>query len=181
MGRRGPPPEPTEIKVLKGTATKKDLANTPEPAKADTAAGGFEPPDHLNAEACAEWRRVVEGYRGARLFSTVDRAALATYCTLWAVHVDAVRQLNSGGILKRAAGSKARSKSVGEVMSPYFRIMRETADQMRAYMREFGLTPAARAAFARTGDTPPQKPQEAPDGKPQGVDTGRFGDLIGSA
>lgn len=180
MGARGPQPEPIPLKVLKGTATKKEIENAPDPKDAEEA-GGFDPPDHLNAEACAEWRRVVEGYRGARIFSTVDRAALATYCTLWAAHVDAVRQLNTHGILKRAAGSKARSKASGEVVSPYFRIMRETAEQMRAYMREIGLTPASRAAFARAGESAPAKPEDAPTGKNTGVDTGDFGDLIGRA
>lgn len=180
MGKRGPQPEPLAVKVLKGTATKREIENAPQPATADVAGGGFDPPDHLNAEACAEWRRIVAGYAGARVFSTVDRAALATYCTLWSVHVDAVRQLNTHGVIKRAAGSKARSKIVGEVTSPYFRIMRETAEQMRAYMREIGLTPASRTAFARAGETAPGKPEEAPTAK-QGVDTGDFGDLIGSA
>lgn len=180
MGKRGPQPEPIGLKKLKGTATKKELANAPEPTPAEDA-GGFDPPDHLNAEACAEWRRVVEGYRGARIFSIVDRAALATYCTLWAVHVDAVRQINAHGVIKRGAGSNARSKVTGEVTSPYFRIMRETAEQMRAYMREIGLTPASRAAFARAGEQPPGKPDEAPTGAKTGVDTGAFGDLIGRA
>lgn len=53
--------------------------------------------DHLGAEARTEWDRVAHGLHALRLLETVDRAALAAYCTTYARWVQAERAIAEMG------------------------------------------------------------------------------------
>lgn len=115
----GPPPEPTQLKILKGNPGKRPL-NTAEPQPRR------EPPTcplWLLPEAKREWRRIVPELSRLGLLTVVDRAALAAYCQSWARYVDAETA---------ASASKVRLY----------------ADLMRAFLVQFGLTPASRAKLS---------------------------------
>jgi len=78
MGRRGPPPKPTALKLFAGTF-RKDRAPKREPKPAQTK--GFpKPPSFLGQIAKQEWRRVVPELHKLGILTKVDRAALAAYC-----------------------------------------------------------------------------------------------------
>ena len=133
MGRRGPAPKPTELKRLEGNPGKRAL-NTLElryAAKAPPC------PKHLTGEARKEWRRISRELLAANLLQVVDRAALAAYCQAWARWVDAELKMQEDGFRMVATTDKGY-----EHVSPWFQVSTQALKQMKAFLVEFGLTPA---------------------------------------
>lgn len=135
MGRRGPAPKPTELKRLEGNPGKRAL-NTREPRYAAKAPPC---PKHLTGEARKEWRRVSRELLAAKLLQVVDRAALAAYCQAWARWVDAELKMQEDGFRMVATTDKGY-----EHVSPWFQVSTQALKQMKAFLVEFGLTPASR-------------------------------------
>lgn len=134
MGRRGPAPEPTALKRLKGNPGKRAL-NDSEPRPAATMPRC---PSHLQGEARAEWKRVAKTLHQSGLLTQVDRAALAIYCQAWARWVKAEAQVaRHGEVVKSAAGNV--------MQNPYLSIANRAMKQMREMARELGMTPSARS------------------------------------
>jgi P27 family predicted phage terminase small subunit len=134
MGRRGPKPKPTELRLLAGNPGKRPLNERepkPQPGRPPC-------PRWLHPEAKAEWRRVVPELERLGLLSIVDRAALAVYCQAWARLRDAEAAIDLyGSILKAKASDYIQ-------VSPYVTIARINAQLVRAFGAEFGLSPSAR-------------------------------------
>lgn len=147
MGRRGPAPEPTALKRLKGNPGKRALNDS----EARPAATMPRCPSHLTGEARAEWRRVARGLHEAGLLTQVDRAALAVYCQAWGRWVKAEGQIQRHGeVVKTAAGNV--------MQNPYLSIANRAMKQMREMARELGMTPSARSQIKVT---PPDEPSLA--------------------
>ena len=73
------------------------------------------------------------------LLTAIDRAALAAYCEAWGTWIDAVEKV-------REFGAILKVPSTGFPMqSPYFSVANQAQKQMRAYLTEFGMTPASRS------------------------------------
>jgi P27 family predicted phage terminase small subunit len=155
MGRRGPRPEPTALKLLKGNPGKRPL-NEREPRPSP---GAPEAPAHLDEEASREWDRVVGTLDQLGLVTTLDRAALAGYCQAWSRWVDAEMKLREYG-----AVLKSPIKGV-PLMSPYLTIANRALEQMRQFLSEFGMSPASRTRI-RTDEPPaPAVPRLTANGK----------------
>lgn len=134
MGRRGPAPEPTALKRLKGNPGKRPL-NDSEPRPAATMPRC---PGHLQGEARAEWRRVARALHESGLLTQVDRAALAIYCQAWSRWVKAEAQVaRHGEVVKSAAGNV--------MQNPYLSIANRAMKQVQSMARELGMTPSARS------------------------------------
>src|SRR5262252_8597359 len=83
MGRRGPPPKPTAIRILEGNPSGRPL-NENEPQYAAGAVTDDPPVDIAqDAIAAAEWRRLVPMLRQARVLTDADLAALLALCREW--------------------------------------------------------------------------------------------------
>ena len=80
MGRRGPPPKPTVIKLLQGNPGKRKL-NRNEPKPDSTKP---ECPDWLKPKAKIAWRRLVRQLSKMGVLAASDRDALAAYCQTYA-------------------------------------------------------------------------------------------------
>ncbi len=135
-GRR---PTPTALKKLAGNPGKRAL-NESEP---QFAPGRPPCPPHLVGEARKEWNRVTKLLLDAGLLTKADRAALAAYCEAWATWVLAVETLaqpeaKGGGMVKI-------TEKGYPMLSSWWTISQQAAKTMRAYLVEFGLTPAARS------------------------------------
>jgi P27 family predicted phage terminase small subunit len=91
MGRRGPPPKPSSLKVIQGTfRPDRAAANEPKPAvKIPTA------PAWLGDEAKKEWKRVTKEMAALGLISELDRTALALYCQALDEYLAACRGLDA--------------------------------------------------------------------------------------
>lgn len=134
MGQRGPAPEPTALKRLRGNPGKRPM-NEWEARPAGTMPRC---PSHLQGEARAEWRRVARGLHEAGLLTQMDRAALAIYCQAWERWVRAEGQVaRHGEVVKTLAGNV--------MQNPYLSIANRAMKQMRDMARELGMTPSARS------------------------------------
>lgn len=133
MGKRGPRPEPTQLKILKGNPGRRPL-NTREP---QAPAGEPSCPKHLTREAKAEWKRICGELAALGLLSIVDRAALACYCQSWARHVAAEKERDQRGDYIETAN--------GWRLAPWVRVSQDERKIMRSYLQEFGLSPSSRS------------------------------------
>jgi len=137
MGRRGPPPAPTRLRVLRGETRPSRLnRHEPEPA------GGFPVmPDELDADAQAEWHHVEAQMAATGVIRPVDRMLLRAYCEAVSRYLQAVRLFATSGTLLPDRGHH------GVVKNPLHQIVRDNEATMRALARELGLTPSARSGL----------------------------------
>jgi P27 family predicted phage terminase small subunit len=116
-------------------------------------------PEHLKGEASKEWNRVIGELQRLGLATSLDRAALAGYCQSWSRWVEAERALKRyGSIVKAPAGFP--------MLSPYLHVANIALKQMREFLIEFGMSPAARTRV-ETDEVPTPK-LTAIDGKAPG-------------
>lgn len=130
MGRRGPKARPPELRVLEGVHLERVNHDRPQ------VTGEADCPDHLPDEAKAEWARLMASWPPGFIAPT-DRAALATYCTAWALHKDALEKLS-------IAGSVVKTKDGNVIQNPWLAIVNKQATIMATYASRFGLTPSDR-------------------------------------
>jgi len=134
---RGRKPKPTHIKAITGNPGKRPLnRNEPVPENAIP-----ECPPELSERARREWDRLVGELSKLRLITNLDRAALATYCSayaLWAEAVEAIQQY----------GAMIKSPNGYPVQSPYIAIANRQAEIMLRISSEFGFTPASRGRIS---------------------------------
>jgi len=95
-------------------------------------------PKHLSEPARKEWRRITKILSEVGLLTELDRTALALYCEAYAEYIEASEQIRQHGLL-------LKSPLGYPTQSPYLSIRNRAAAQMRSYMLEFGMTPAARS------------------------------------
>ena len=104
MGRRGPAPIPTAIRIMEGNPGKRPLTGRePQPA------AGVEPrcPDHLDKDARKEWRRLVPILLRMRVLTEADGYALANLCQAYSTMAKAQRKLNETGLLLKTPSGRA--------------------------------------------------------------------------
>ena len=146
MPKTGPPPTPTALRRLRGNPSKRPLPkDEPQPKLATPRC-----PAHLGAEAKREWRRVVKIMREMGVLTVADGAAIAAYCQTWERWVQAEKAIRIGGILIRSKFTV--------VQNPAVTIARDAMGEMRRFLVEFGMTPAARTRVK----TEPKPPEEDP-------------------
>lgn len=147
MARRGPKPEPTALKLLKGNPGCRKLR--PEP----TAPAGSPPmPERLAVEpvAVAKWRELVPILLRLGTLTTADGEALATLCEVHAAAQACLLELRAGGVVMRTDLGGVKPNPAG----PLFRGLVALQAQL---MGEFGLTPSSRTRLAK-----PEAKQEDP-------------------
>ena len=131
---RGRRPKPTRLKALTGNPGKRPLNKhepRPEPVAPDC-------PPELGPAAQREWVRLTGELN---LITSLDRAALATYCgayALWAEATEAIQKF----------GTMVRSPSGYPMQSPYIAIANRQAELMMRIASEFGFTPASRSRIS---------------------------------
>jgi len=145
MGKRGPRPKPTNLRVLHGD--RKDRINTDEPVAPD----GLPEPAYDMAEDVREvWDYTCAQLRAMRTASTADRDALAVYCEAVALHRKASQLLAQTNILVRTQRNRASGAS-GFMRNPLLQVQRDAATTVRGFAQEFGLTPSARSEITLGG------------------------------
>ena len=134
MGKRGPQPMPTELKLLHGETRKERLnPDAPKPA-------GDLPvmPEDMDARAQAVWERQVRSMASTGVLTPVDGDSLRAYCEAVSRYEHAARLLAESGPLVRGARN-------GElVKNPLHQIARDNAALIRLFARELGFVPAGR-------------------------------------
>ena len=151
MGKRGPPPTPTAIKLARGTARSR-RKDEPQPP-----ADKIVMPPHLGEVAQAKWKELLPLLEAVRVMTDADVEALARYCDTyeWWLATRAILKkdgctypiLNDGGEVKYIA------------QRPEVSIAHKLATQLRQLEQDFGLNPSARSSLS----VAPEKPSTDED------------------
>jgi P27 family predicted phage terminase small subunit len=125
------------LKLLSGRGGGKDSGGRPVAHPPKFLRAAPDPPEWLDAEARAEWDRVVPGLETLDVLKSEDRAVLAAFCETWSRFVAAVKLYRAEGIVlvNPDSGRAHKHPAVG--------VAEVAATQLRAFAAEFGLTPAA--------------------------------------
>jgi P27 family predicted phage terminase small subunit len=151
VGRRGPRPEPTKLKLLKGNPGKRKISTRePKPAPVD---GAPKCPVWMPADGRREWKRVVPELMRLGILSVVDVASLQGYCASYARALEADRHVKRMGLT-------IATKTGFFVQNPAVSIARLAWQAQRQFAAEFGLTPSARTRIEMP-TTPPTTPDDA--------------------
>ncbi len=138
MGRRGPRPEPTALKVLKGNPGKRPLNDREPEPRADAPRC----PSWLNKDAKAKWHQLVPELKKMRVLTVVDGDALTNYCQTWSRWRAAEEFIQRHGDVIPIKDDKGNVKYLQQV--PQVSIARNLVQVLNRYQQEFGLTPSAR-------------------------------------
>lgn len=143
MGRRGPAPKPTQLRILEGKAGHRPL-NDREPVYPVEVPPR---PSFLDAVARTEWKRVVPALERLGLLTSVDRAALAAYCQAYSRWRKAEIEIQKHGLTSVTPLGFVQKR-------PEVTIAKEAMALMRAFAAEFGMTPSSRSRV-KTGTAAP--------------------------
>ena len=147
MGKRGPPKQPTALKIATGNPSRRPL-NKAEPKP---TAGTPACPRWLKGEARRCWREIVPELKRMGVLTKIERKALTRYCQTWARWQRAERYLGEHGDTVQVVDDKGRVKYVQQ--RPEVAIANKTATLLLRLEQEFGMTPASRPAIQVRGGT----------------------------
>ena len=152
MGRRGPPPKPTALRIAEGNPAKRPL-NTREPTPEQKRPSC---PSWLDDDGKACWREIVPQLEKMGLLTRIDRQALMNYCDTfarWKRAVDFIRK--HGEVIPIKTEDGKAIKYLQQV--PQVAIAKNLLAVLRGYQQDFGLTPAARSRLIVPGDGEPDE------------------------
>lgn len=137
MGRRGPPPEPTALKLLKGNPGKRAINHAePQPAKATSR----RVPTSLPPAGKTLWKVLVPELERLNLLTKIDDATLHGACLNYA------RALQAGALVKKQGLTIVTDKGF-VIQHPAVSIERNSWQAWLRFATQFGLTPSARSSI----------------------------------
>lgn len=139
MGKRGPAPKPTSLRILDGGHPERINRNEPKPGEAPIA-----PTQELTEYAQEAWDRIAPDLTAKKVLTSWDCQAFTAYCVAAGTFREASEHLRAYGLTGRGAAG-------GEIKSPYWQIMRDSIDAMVKLGGRFGLTPSDRAQLSIGG------------------------------
>jgi P27 family predicted phage terminase small subunit len=152
MGRRGPPPKPSALRVLSGNASKRSI-NKSEP-KPPT--GSVAPPSWLSGGSLDAWDQIAPIVEGMKVLTVADAHSLALGCDAYAEVVELRAYLRENGRVyeSRHFQMDADGNTFERVIirpRPEVSMMQDAWKRARAMFQEFGLTPSSRSRI-KTGE-----------------------------
>ena len=162
MGRRGPPPTPTTLRILNGNPGKRPL-NTREPMPSKDAPRC---PRWLKGEARKTWKDMVPVLQQMGVLTSVDGVALAAFCQTFVRWRQAEDFLDTHGLAYPLRDERGGIKFMQPF--PQVSIARNMLQMLRGFLQEFGMTPASRSRI----ELPYEPPKPLPGRK---VITDRLG------
>lgn len=161
MGKRGPAPEPSVLKYIRGNPSKHSLnTKEPTPEPLDT----LEPPEEIVGDELAvkKWHRSVPMLRRMRVFTEADIDAWVLYCRTWANWMRAKAKCERFGRDNVTMESDPNS-TTGQLRIKWTQPFTWAVDEknlatdLRRLQQEFGLTPSSRSQVTihdRTDEDP---------------------------
>lgn len=141
MGKRGPRPQPTELKLLRGNPGHRAI-NKAEPKP---TADGVVMPSHLGPVAVQKWQQVLPLLQAVKVMTKADVEALARYCDTYEWWLATRARLKSEGDTYPILNDKGEIKYIAQ--RPEVSIAHKLAAQMRQLEQDFGLNPSARTGL----------------------------------
>lgn len=131
MGRK---PKPTNLKILEGNPGKRPLPeNEPKPAPILP-----DPPTFLDAEAKKFWNEYGHKLHRLGLMTEIDGPAFAAVCQRYSLWVRCEKRLKSKGLIMK-------TETGYEQQRPEVSIAKNALADVKAFLTEFGMTPASRS------------------------------------
>lgn len=158
MGRRGPPPKPTILKLVSGNPGGRPL-NTREPVPPPIAMGGapaeIASPAWLPPRAVEVWKQLVPRLASIGLARTLDEYMLARYCELLVMWMDDTAFLAKNGS-KYPIRAEAKRGKPGRILGfkpwPEKSLILRINRELMAIEREFGMSPSARSRITTSAE-----------------------------
>lgn len=139
---------PTELHALNGNPSKIDLVERQQ-AEPKFIKVAPDCPDWLTGDARDEWNRLAPQLETLGLLTSADLAAFAAYCQCYSDFKYATEQLQIvDWIQETESGYKQQHPLVG--------IRNSSLEKMKAFLVEFGFTPASRS---KVSVKEPEKPE----------------------
>lgn len=163
MTMRGKKPIPTNLKILNGNPGKRPLPkNEPRPAPVTKIPS---PPSILNAPAKAAWKRLAPELDRLGLLTVSDLETFTVACQSYGIWVECEKYFkqkdpDTGKPYGRTYKYTNKNGSTNEIERPEVKIGQKAIDHFKAFMTEFGLTPASRTRIEvkpAEGDDPMEK------------------------
>jgi P27 family predicted phage terminase small subunit len=141
MGKRGPKPTPTKLKLLRGNPGNRPI-NKSEP---QPSADGVVMPPHLGEVAAAKWAEVLPLLQAVKVMTRADIEALARYCDTYEWWLATRAKLKKEGDTYQILNDKGDVKYIAQ--RPEVSIAHKLAVQLRQLEQDFGLNPSARTGL----------------------------------
>lgn len=141
MGKRGPRPTPTKLKVLRGNPGCRPL-NKDEP---EPPVDGIHMPPHLGQVASARWAELLPMLQAVKVMTRADIEALARYCDTYEWWLATRAKLKADGDTYPILNDKGEVKYIAQ--RPEVSIAHKLAVQLRQLEQDFGLNPSARTSL----------------------------------
>jgi len=164
MGKRGPAPEPSILKYIRGNPSKEKV-KTSEPTP--ELLENFDPPEEIAEDTLAvkKWKASVPVLRRMRVFTEADLDAWVLYCRTWANWMRAKAKCDQFGrdnIAYEIDPTRSDGRMRIKWTQPYTWAVDEKnlATDLRRLQQEFGLTPSSRSQVT-IHDSPNEDPVAA--------------------
>lgn len=130
MGKRGPAPTPTNLKLLNGN-TSRINRNEPKPQHADTA-----PPEWLaDDRARTTYSEMAEKLIAMNVFTDADKHALAQLSMYWVSFKDLADTMTTE-VWETESGYKSTDPRINSMV--------KLGEKVTKLLQQFGMTPASR-------------------------------------
>jgi P27 family predicted phage terminase small subunit len=138
MGKRGPPPTPTALKILNGNPGHRPLnKNEPTPPECKKLPP---PPSWLQKLATIEWKRLGPELVELGLLTVVDLTQFAAYCEAYADMIEASKLIDDEG---RTFTTEGRCV----IQHPAVGMKNRAMEIMRKFASDFGCSPSSRTSI----------------------------------
>jgi len=140
MGRRGPRPKSTKLKILEGNPGQYPLQELGIEASGEPFVA-----EHLmdDARGCIE---VIRQSMPSSVYSALDSFLLAAFGMAWALHKRAAHEIGNPDFEWTVKGSTG-----AQTASPWVRVLNQQAAILASLGDRLGLDPASRAALKLPG------------------------------
>jgi P27 family predicted phage terminase small subunit len=154
----GPKPKPTPLLKLHGTLRKKrHQSRAAEPV----AYGRLEAPDYLTPGQRESWTYAMAN-APADVLAKIDRGVMVAWCEAEDRHRQAI-QMQARQDSDNPLPLLAKGRQGDTIMSPYLRVINQSADLMIRCASELGFTPAARPRLVPRGGAEAPATMPTPD------------------
>lgn len=157
MGRRGPKPLPTQIKLARGTYR----ADRAAASEAPTIGKATCPSWVTDVDAKREFRRLAKVLGEMGLIGTADVNLLARYSMTWVRWRRVAQTLTQNAGAEVAIYRDAEGKAKAVQVSALHSIARSLSDELSRAEQQLGMTPSARSRI----EVAPPVVASVPEGK----------------
>ena len=156
MGKRGPPPQPSVIQMLKGNPSKKGV-NRDEPTP-EAVPDNYPAPPELEGRPAEIWRDFVRTASNMRVLTQADLFTIARYCIERDLYLTCYQLVKHGGeyitVHEVDQDTGARRIKYSQVAPWATQMHRHHAACLRIE-QEFGMTPSSRSQVKTHGSADP--------------------------